>query len=88
MFAAAAIADLATTLAFFHAQGIDLEFHPAIRLFGDAYGRTVGPIAGKMVQAIAIIVLSRFLGRFGPWLLVLATAIYGIAAAYNLLGTG
>ena len=42
LFLLAVTADLATTLWFFHSRGIDHELHPGVRLFGYAYGRTVG----------------------------------------------
>lgn len=77
------LADLATTLWFFHDGGIDLELHPGIRLFGYAYGRTTGPIAGKIVQAVGILLVSRISRRGGVLLLGTVTCVYAAAAIYN-----
>src|SRR5262245_31527822 len=84
-FAASVIADLATTMWFFHTHGIEFELHPGIRLMGYAYGRTIGPFAGKTIQAIGILLVSVLMPE--QWrgkLLLLAAIGYFAAAVYNL----
>lgn len=87
VFSVAVLADLFSTVWFFHAQGIDFEFHPAIRLFGYAYGRTIGPIAGKLIQAAGILYVSVLLNERGNVLISLVSAAYLIAAIYNVAQT-
>lgn len=84
IFLASAAADLVTTLWFFHDGGIDLEVHPGIRLFGYAWGRTAGPIAGKLVQAAGILLLCRVIRRGGLLPLITVTCAYTAAAVYNI----
>ena len=84
IFLLAVFADLATTIWFFHSRGIDHELHPGIRLFGYAYGRTVGPVAGKAIQTVGVIGLSLCLVRPGLILLSVVTFFYFIAAVYNI----
>lgn len=80
-----ALMDLGSTLWFFHDGGIDLELHPGIRLFGYAYGRTVGPIAGKLVQVVGILAVACWLGRSGRVLIVIVTVFYLAASIHNVL---
>ncbi len=85
LFLAAALADLTTTIYFFHAVGVDHELHPGIRMFGYAYGRTMGPVLGKMLQALGVLGLSWIFGRAASIsVLVTASLLYGLAAMYNL----
>ncbi len=84
IFLLSVMADLGTTLWFFHDGGINLELHPGIRLFGYAYGRSIGPVAAKTVQAIGILVVSRLMGRGRNILLVGVSCLYVLAAAYNM----
>jgi hypothetical protein len=79
------IADMMTTISFFHSKGIVFELHPGIRLFAYAYGRTAGALLGKVVQAVGIIGVSSVLGRKCTWLLGTASCVYFIAAVYNVL---
>lgn len=76
-------ADLATTLWFFHHGGIDLETHPAIRLFGYAYGRTLGPVLAKSLQCGALWWLSRRWPRWGIPLAWCAGVAAFAAAVHN-----
>jgi hypothetical protein len=84
VFAVAVLADLLTTINFFHTQGVEHEFHPAIRLFGYAYGRTIGPILGKTIQALGVVGVATLLGKRGSWLIGVVTVVYFVAAIYNL----
>ncbi len=83
LFALAVLADLGTTLWFFHVRGVDHELHPGIRLVSYAYGRTVGPVLGKLVQAVGILMLSSLFARHGGTLMISVTPLYFIAAIYN-----
>lgn len=85
VFLISVLMDLGSTLWFFHDGGIDLELHPGIRLFGYAYGRTVGPIAGKLVQAVGILAVACWLGRSGSALIALVTVFYLAASIHNVL---
>jgi hypothetical protein len=85
LFVLATLADLATTLWFFHARGIDHEVHPAIRLFGYAYGRTVGPVLGKVLQSLGLWLVALHLPRYGAALVLAAVVLYGWAAIHNAL---
>ena len=83
-FGLAVAADLVTTIYFFHVKGIIYELHPGVRLFGYAYGRTVGPILGKAVQALGVLAIASLLGSRGGWLTLAVGAIYLVAAIYNV----
>ena len=83
-FVASVVADMLSTVLFFHQSGIENELHPAIRLFGYAYGRTAGPLLGKTIQAIGVWILAAMMGRHGRWLIILVTVLYTAAALYNL----
>lgn len=87
VFAVAVCADMFSTVWFFHVQGIDFEFHPAIRLFGYAYGRTMGPIAGKLIQAAGVLYVAMLLKGRGILLIYCVSAVYMAAAIYNVLQT-
>ncbi|MEP3479264.1 MAG: hypothetical protein ABJZ55_08460 [Fuerstiella sp.] len=87
IFVLAAVADMLSTIWFFHVQGIDFEFHPAIRLFGYAYGRTFGPVAGKLIQAGGIIYVAVLLNGRASFLLYSASAVYLVASIYNIAQT-
>ena len=83
-FVLAVVADLLTTILFFHQTGIDNELHPAIRLLGYAYGRTIGPVLGKAIQALGVLFLAAQLKAYGRLLVIVVTVVYFAAAAYNL----
>lgn len=83
-FAVSVVADLLTTILFFHQTGIDNELHPAIRLLGYAYGRTTGPVLGKAIQALGVVFVALQLKGYGRLLIGFVTIVYLTAAAYNL----
>jgi len=81
----ATLLDLGTTLWFFHEKSIQLEVHPGIRLFGYAFGRTMGPVLAKGVQLFGILLAGSYLGRW-QWLVeLLAATLMALAAAHNML---
>jgi hypothetical protein len=84
VFAIAVLSDLATTIRFFHTHGIEYELHPGIRLFGYAYGRTMGALIGKSIQAAGVLIMARVFGGYGALLVVLVSLTYILAAIYNL----
>jgi hypothetical protein len=85
-FVIAVPADLVTTVRFFHSKGIVFELHPGIRLFGYAYGRSVGPILGKTVQALGILAVAGLLSPRGAnGLLIIVSVAGGLAAIHNLV---
>jgi hypothetical protein len=84
LFQLSVLADLVTTLWFFHDDGIDLALHPGTRLFGYAYGRTIGPLLGKTVQAVGVLGVAHIIGRGGVVLLSTVTCFYVLAAVYNI----
>jgi len=83
-FVTSVIGDLLSTMLFFHQTGIENELHPAIRLFGYAYGRTAGPLLGKLIQAMGVLFVAALLGHHGRWLLLLVSVLYAAATGYNL----
>jgi hypothetical protein len=85
IFLIAGLADLATTLVFFHTQGVNYEVHPGIRLIGYAYGRTIGPILGKTFQIVGIVFISAIFPRFAVFLLCTASLFCGLAAIHNIM---
>jgi hypothetical protein len=85
IFALAVVADLGTTIRFFHSHGIENELHPGIRLFGYAYGRTVGPILGKSLQTLGVLLIARLFKQHAPSFVRVVAMIYLAAAIYNIL---
>jgi hypothetical protein len=85
VFGIAVVADMVTTVGFFHTRGVSDELHPGVRLFGYAYGRTIGPVLAKIIQSVGVLTIAFFLGRRGKWIIVAATLLYVAAAAYNFL---
>lgn len=84
IFLLSVVTDLASTIWFFHTHGINHELHPGIRLFGYAYGRTLGPMLGKTVQALCVIGISISIPRLSLPLLAACTLLYFIGTAFNL----
>ena len=82
----ATLLDLVTTIIIAHRAGMEGEFHPGIRLVAYAFGRTIGVVGGKLFQCLAILVLSAYVSRFGPWLLLLASLAYLLGATINIAG--
>lgn len=77
--------DLASTVWFFHMDGIDFELHPAVRLFGYAYGRTAGPLMAKSVQAGGVLFIASKLPRFSKPLLIGTSCVYALAGLCNVI---
>ncbi len=82
----AALADMASTIWFMRAEGIDQELHPGIRLAAGYMGPIVGPIAGKLVQFAAILLVTLYARRIAVYVFIAVTIMYGWAAWYNVCG--
>jgi len=80
----ATLLDGLSTLHFFHAQSIDLELHPGIRLSGYAFGRTTGPILGKGGQLAGLILIGQAIPAWKTQLYVTAAVLMLLAAAHNM----
>lgn len=78
------VADIATTIAFFHRDGVDQELHPGIRLVSLALGRSVGPFATKLIQFSGVILIATRWPKLASYLFALAGSIYLLGAIYNL----
>lgn len=83
-FAAACIADFSSTVHYFHEYGICDEVHPGIKLVTYAWGRTLGCLAAKLIQAAVGLLLCALLPKFARGILLIATTGYAIAAIWNL----
>lgn len=80
----ASIIDCISTVYSFHTKGIEFELHPGIRLFGYAYGRTIGPILGKTVQTVGLLIVARLNERTGFVLLYAVSIVYLLSALHNV----
>lgn len=82
-FAAACVADFASTVHYFHEYGICDEMHPGIKLVTYAWGRTLGCLAAKLIQAGVGLLLCALLPNIARGILLVATTGYAIAAIWN-----
>ena len=73
IFGVAVVADMLTTVIFFHTRGVFYELHPGVRLFGYAYGRTTGAVLAKLVQFVGVLTIAFLSGRYGQWIIIVAT---------------
>ena len=84
LFVIATLADIVTTLAFFHRDGVDQEFHPGIRLVSYALGRSVGPFATKWIQFVGVFLIASIFKKIAPYLFAVAGAIYLFGSVHNV----
>lgn len=84
LFVIGTVADIATTLAFFHRDGVDQELHPGIRLVSYALGRSIGPIVTKLIQFAGVLLIASVFRRAAPYLLAAAGATFLLGALYNV----
>jgi hypothetical protein len=78
--------DLATTIRFMLADGIDHELHPAIRITAGLVGPWLGPLLGKLGQLAAIALVTLYARPIARQVFFAATLMYGWAAWYNVWG--
>jgi hypothetical protein len=84
LFLLCTIADMATTLIFFHRDGVDHELHPGIRLVSYSLGRTVGPLVTKVIQFTGVLLVASLSKAAAPYVIGAAGVIYLLGAAYNV----
>jgi hypothetical protein len=82
-FAVACIADFASTVHYFHEYGITDEVHPGIKLVTYAWGRSLGCLAAKSIQAAIGLLICALLPRFARAILLVAASGYAMAAIWN-----
>jgi hypothetical protein len=83
LFLLACLADFLSTLWYFHEYSVEDELHPAIKLVTYAWGLSVGCAAAKMIQAALVLLVCTSIPRIARLVLVLTTAGYAVAAAWN-----
>jgi hypothetical protein len=84
LFLLACLADLISTVHYFHAYRIDDELHPGIKLVTYAFGLSIGCLIGKTIQAVLGLSICAFLPRIARPVLVALTLTYTAAMAWNL----
>jgi hypothetical protein len=80
LFLLGALADIATTIAFFHRDGVDQELHPGIRLVSYALGRSIGPVVAKLIQFVGVLIIAGLSRRAAPSVIGAAGMLYLIGA--------
>mgnify|MGYP006240355203 CR=1 FL=1 len=85
IFFVCALADLLSTLLFFSSGNIDHEFHPGIKLFAYAYGRTVGIVLGKAFQVFLAFAISMNAPKLFKPILIIGSIGYLMAGIHNFL---
>jgi hypothetical protein len=84
--ALASLADMASTIHFMVYAGPDVELHPTVRFVSEFFGPWLGPVLGKTIQVIVIIVLTVFLRRWAIFIFIPVIILYTWAAWYNVWG--
>jgi len=82
----ASLADMASTIHFMIRQGAGVEMHPTVRFVSYLFGPVLGPMFGKAVQVIVVIVLTVFFRRRAVFLFIPVIILYSWAAWYNVWG--
>ena len=82
----AAVVDAASTIYFMHIVGPEKEIHPIIRELGFAYGPTLGPIFGKILQIATGMIAVIYLRKHAAYILAITAVMYSWAATANFLG--
>jgi hypothetical protein len=83
LFFLACLADLVSTLWYFHEYSVEDELHPGIKLVTYAWGLSVGCAAAKLIQAVLVLLVCTLVPRIARLVLVFATVGYAVAAAWN-----
>lgn len=82
----AALGDMGSTMYFMHTEGPEAEGHPVVRLVSIVLGPILGPVAGKLCQLAAAILVTIYLRRWAAVILATVTILYAWATWYNLWG--
>jgi len=81
----AAAADAGSTVFFVLIGGPQEEAHPVIWWLAPALGSILGLLFGKLIQIVALIVVTVYLRRWAVYILLTAIILYAWAAWYNAL---
>jgi hypothetical protein len=84
LFLVGTVADIVTTLIFFHRDGVDHELHPGIRLASYALGRSIGPVVTKSIQFAGVLLIASLSKKTAPYVIGAAGGIYLLGAFYNV----
>jgi hypothetical protein len=84
LFALACLADLLSTLWYFHKYGLEDELHPGIKLVTFAWGLTVGCLVAKGIHASLVLLVCALFPKIARPVLIVTTIAYSAAAAWNL----
>lgn len=82
----ASLADMASTIHFMVYAGPNVELHPTVRFVSVFFGPWLGPVLGKAIQVIVIVVLTVFLRRQAIFIFIPVIILYTWAAWYNVWG--
>jgi uncharacterized protein YacL len=80
------VADVASTIHFMQHAGPQVELHPTVRVLSESVGPVLGPLLGKAVQVIVLVVLTVFFRRRAIFIFIPVIILYAWAAWYNVWG--
>jgi hypothetical protein len=84
----AAVLDGVSTVYFMSLAGVHPEVHPHIRLASHLCGPVWGPLLGKTAQIALGLIVIIYVRKYATLLLLSASALYLLAAGFNLISTG
>ena len=80
------IADAASTVYFMSHRGAGAELHPAVRSVSFLFGPILGPMLGKAIQVVVVVVLTVYFRRRAVFIFIPVIILYAWAAWYNVWG--
>ncbi len=80
------IADAASTVCFMSHRGAGAELHPAVRSVSYLFGPILGPMLGKAIQVVVVVVLTVYFRRRAIFIFIPVIILYAWAAWYNVWG--
>jgi len=81
---AGSVLDVLTTWEVLRLFGMQVELHPAAKIFGRIFGASLPVIAiGKVIQAAVAIFVASLWRKWTGWLLILCGVLYTLAAISN-----
>ena len=78
------LSDAVSTIYVMLKFGIEIELHPVIYFVSKILGPVCGPLFGAVAKIIAVILVAIYSKKLAFYLILVATAISFLAAAYNL----
>ena len=84
MFFLSLLSDAVSTIYVMLKFGIEIELHPVIYFVSKILGPICGPLFGAVAKIIAVILVAIYSKKLAFYLILVATAISFLAAAYNL----